>query len=329
MFRGGVSALWSLLAVVGVVTLPLVGQSVISTHSGLVHFFEGSVFLGGQPLEPHPGKFAAVPQGAELRTTQGRVEVLLTPGVFLRLGEGGAMRMIDNDLSHTRVELLAGSAVVDSAGSGPSTSVTLLYRDWSLRILDQGMYRIDADSARLWVLKGEVQVSAGVDQRRLSVEQGMYLRFAAVLVPDQSVDQPRDAFSAWADGRQQAIAADNAIASSTQDPASIPDPAMVSAPNSGNRFTLPIYAQLAAAGLSAGLIAHAYFSNSPRRSSALLPSTQYGFTRLLSDAPSHSARSNGIRAVGLWRPFSARVQFHLAVPEHLVSRVRSQGIARR
>jgi FecR protein len=329
MSRGGVSALWALLAFVSVPTLPLVGQSVISTHSGTVHFSEGAVYLGNEPLGSHLGRFPSVPKGAELRTAEGRAELLLTPTVFLRIDAKSAIRMLTNELSNTRIELLAGSAVVDSAGPSPGTSVTLLYRDWSLRILEQGMYRIDADSARLWVLNGKVQVSDGNDQRRLSVEQGMYLRFATVLVPDRSLDQPRDAFSTWVESRQQTIAADNAIAASTQDPASIPDPALVRASNSGNGFTLPSYAQVAVVGVSVGLISYAYFSTSQRRSSALLPSTQYGFARVVSDAPPRSTRSNGIWAVRLLMPLSARVPLRLPVPVRPVSRNRFLGGVRR
>ena len=37
------------------------GQSVISTRSGVVHFFEGSVYLEGEKLESHLGKFHAIP----------------------------------------------------------------------------------------------------------------------------------------------------------------------------------------------------------------------------------------------------------------------------
>src|ERR1700675_5152630 len=104
---------FSSLAAVIALALPAGAQSVISTHSGVIHFFEGAVYLGDQPLESHLGRFPSVPQGAELRTAEGRAEVLLTPGVFLRLGEQSAIRMVANDLADTQVELRAGSAIVD------------------------------------------------------------------------------------------------------------------------------------------------------------------------------------------------------------------------
>jgi hypothetical protein len=220
MFRSRVGALWSLV-VLTALTVPANCQSVISTHSGVVHFFEGSVYLGDQALESHPGKFATVPKGAELRTAQGRAEVLLTPGVFLRLREGSAIRMVDNDLSHTRVELLSGSAVVDSDEPSSGTSVSLLYKHWSVHFREQGVYRIDCEPPRLWVLQGEAEVSTDSHDTPVSVGTGMYMPFAAVLLPERAIDSPRDALSTWSEGRHRSISTDNAIAANIQDPASM------------------------------------------------------------------------------------------------------------
>src|SRR5246127_949458 len=220
MLRSRARALW-LLAVLTSLTVAADGQSVISTHSGVLHFFEGSVYLGEQPLESHPGKFAIVPKGAELRTAQGRAEVLLTPGVFLRLGEGSVMRMVDNDLSHTRVELQSGSAVVDSDEPSSATSVSLLYKHWSVRFREQSVYRIDCEPPRLWVLQGEAEVSTDSPDTPGSVGTGMYMPFAALLLPERAIDSPRDALSTWSEGRHQSISTDNAIAANIQDPASM------------------------------------------------------------------------------------------------------------
>ena len=87
--------------------------------------------------------------------------MLLTPGVFLRMGEHSAIRMVANDLADTQVELQAGSAIVDSAEPNPGTSVTLFYKDWSVHFLQKGVYRIDSNPPRLWVREGEAEVFAG------------------------------------------------------------------------------------------------------------------------------------------------------------------------
>lgn len=209
------------LAVIIVLALPLLGQAVIATRSGIVHFFEGNVYLGGQLLEFHPGSFPSIPQGAELRTAEGRAEVLLTPGAFIRIGERSAIRMVANQLSDTRVELLAGSAIVNSAEQNSGTSVTLVFKNWRLTFPQPGIYRIDSDPPHLRVLQGQAQISSGTDQAAILVGRGMDLPFASVLVPKPSTNPPNDALSSWAEGRQQSISADNAIAANIQDPASI------------------------------------------------------------------------------------------------------------
>jgi hypothetical protein len=212
---------FSTLAVVTVLALPADGQSVISTRSGVIHFFEGAVYLGEAPMEPHLGKYPRMAEGAELRTEQGRAEVLLTPGVFLRMGERSAIRLVGNDLADTRVQLLAGSAIVDSAEPSSGTSVTLIYKDWKVRFLQKGIYRIDSDPPRLSVRQGSAEVSAGATGAPVSVTWGMNLPLAAVLVPERSIDEPADGLANWAHGRSESISADNAItAQIDEDPAS-------------------------------------------------------------------------------------------------------------
>jgi len=261
------------LAVMSFLTLPAEGQSVISTRSGIIHFFEGSVYLNNQPLESHPGRFSSIPQGAELRTAEGRAEVLLTPSVFLRLGERTTIRMLANELSNTRVELVAGSAVVDAAEPVSGQSVTLIYKNWSVRFLEEGVYRIESDPPRLWVLQGKSEVSAAGHEQAQSVEQGMNLPLAPVLVPDRSIDPPRDTLSAWAEGRQQSISADNAIAANIQDPAS-----MVATDTGPDGFTYfpPLGLVAPQPGLSSSYLYGVLGSSQPGFNSLYLP----GYTSL-------------------------------------------------
>jgi hypothetical protein len=219
---------FSTLAMVTALALPAAGQSVISARSGVVHFFEGSVYLRDQPLEPHPGKFQMLAPGDELRTTQGSAELLLTPGVFLRMGQKSTIRMLANNLADTRVELLAGSAIVGSDEPNANTSVTLICRNWKVHFLQEGTYRIDSEPPRLWVDKGKAEVSAEGTAAPVSVEQGMNLPFAAVLVPERSVNEPADELSDWSKGRSESISADNAIAAKISD-----DPTTAGTPDLG------------------------------------------------------------------------------------------------
>src|SRR6476469_7474053 len=83
-------------------------QSVISAHSGLIHYVEGQVSLDGKQVEVKNASFPEVKENMELRTADGRAEVLLSPGAFLRLGENSAIRMVSNKLTDSRLEFLSG-----------------------------------------------------------------------------------------------------------------------------------------------------------------------------------------------------------------------------
>ncbi|MGD1095029.1 MAG: hypothetical protein ABSB35_23935 [Bryobacteraceae bacterium] len=211
----------SLLASVLALALPAGAQSVISAHSGVIYYFEGSVYLGDQRLEPHLGVFPSLPQGSQLRTADGRAEVLLTPGVFIRMGENSSIRMVSNRLADTQVELQSGSAIVDSGEPNSGTSVSLIYKDWKVHFLEKGVYRMDCDPPHLVVRQGHAEVFAKAGTQPVFVEHGMNLPFAGVLVPDRTDDRSLDALSDWSAGRGQSIVADNTItAQLDEDPAS-------------------------------------------------------------------------------------------------------------
>src|SRR5271165_7212513 len=89
------------------------GQSAISAHSGMIHYVEGKVLLEGQPVDPKFGEFPEVKNDQVLQTEEGRAEVLMTPGVFLRISENSSFRMLSNRLSDTAIEVLSGSTMFE------------------------------------------------------------------------------------------------------------------------------------------------------------------------------------------------------------------------
>src|SRR5258706_5131600 len=82
-------------------------QSVISAHSGVVHYVEGEVTIDGAAVHPKFAEFPDVKDGQVLATEEGRVEVLLTPGVLLRMAENSSVRMLSNALADTRIEVVS------------------------------------------------------------------------------------------------------------------------------------------------------------------------------------------------------------------------------
>jgi len=258
----------SKLAAFAAVLLPAGAQSVISTHSGVIHYFEGAVYLGDQSLQSHLGRFPTVPQGAELRTVDGRAEVLLTPGVFLRMGNRSAIRMVANDLADTQVELETGSVVLDSGEPNLNTSVTLIYQNWRVHFLQKGVYRIDVDPPHLWVSQGQAEVFSGINRQSVSVEQGMSLPFAGVLVPERASEQSKDALSEWSTGRGESITADNTITAQLDED--------LSAGTSGTGgFTYYPFLGLPLVGLSPLSSYNSYLPRQPGFSSIYLPGYTY------------------------------------------------------
>jgi hypothetical protein len=209
---------------------PASGQSVVSTHSGVIYFFEGSVFIEDQPLEQKFGRFPNIGEGRDLRTAQGRAEVLLTPGVFLRIGDNSAIRMLSNKLSDTQVALLGGSAILESKEAGTGSPVTLTYKNWQVRVPEPGVYRIDSEPPQLRVYKGKVEVSTeGVATPAVAVKEGETLPLQAILVAERPAEGGSDEFKNWAVNRSQAISADNAIAAEiVDDPSQIDNTGLAS-----------------------------------------------------------------------------------------------------
>lgn len=202
---------------------PAAAQSVLSTHAGVVHYFEGTVAIGGEALQQQFGRFPELAEGSELRTAEGRAELLLGPGVILRVAEDSAVKMVSNSLTDTRLELKSGTAILQSKDALPGNVVTISYKDWQVRAPAKGTFRIDASPARLRVYDGEIEVRAAQDAP-VTVKAGQTLPLAAVLVPDQTLGPPGDVFNSWAFDRSEAIAADNATAAQiVDDPALYPD----------------------------------------------------------------------------------------------------------
>ncbi len=146
------------------------GTSGASVIPGTLNYVEGSVALNGQTLTSQAIGKATVGENQVLSTAQGKAEILLTPGVFLRLGDNSAVRMLLPNLTDTRVALLNGEATVE---------VTELFKENHLQIgvgstmttlVKQGLYEFNADHPHLAVYDGEASVLIG--DRQVKVKKG-------------------------------------------------------------------------------------------------------------------------------------------------------------
>jgi hypothetical protein len=199
-------------ALAPVLSVPAWSQSVISVYSGVIHLAEGSVFLDNRPVEQKPGRFEEIKPGSELRLEDGRAEVLLTPGVFLRMGEGSAIRMVSNVLADTRVDLLHGPAIIDAAEPSPQTSVTVISGDAQIRVHKAGRYRFNSNPPELRVSDGDAEVTIG-SGKPFGVNNGHLLDLASGTIMHSS--PLADDLDNWDRDRSEAIARGNLAGSQT------------------------------------------------------------------------------------------------------------------
>jgi len=140
------------------------GQKAISAKAGLIHLAEGDVFLNDAPVALKATDLTDIKKGQVLRTAEGRAEVLLAPGSFLRLPENSAIRMDANFIEDVRVEVLSGDALVEIVEILDNCSLTLTMKGASLTVVKPGLYRLSEDPLRMQVYEGEAAVQAGSQQ---------------------------------------------------------------------------------------------------------------------------------------------------------------------
>jgi hypothetical protein len=188
-------------------------QYVISAHSGVVQYVEGRAYLNNQVVDPKFGQFPDIKEQQEFRTEEGRAEILLTPGVFLRLGENSSLRMLSNRLTDTRVEVLSGSAIVECDDVPKDNSIQLVYKGNTMSLAKKGLYRIDTEPARFRVYDGEAIVKA--DSEPITLKSGKQMDLDQALTAQNFDRNDQDELYRWSDRRAGYIAQANVASASS------------------------------------------------------------------------------------------------------------------
>ena len=205
------------LAVALVLTSGAWAQSVISAHSGTIHYKEGQVELDGQPIQQDTGKgqFGEVKTGQTLTVKDGQAEILLTPGVFLRVAENSSFLMVSNKLADTRIQILSGSVMAEVGELLQDNAITLKSQGSEIALTKKGLYRIDSDPARLRVYDGEARVTSP-SQEVLIARKGHEVALGGEKLEAKNFDvKQTDAFYNWCARRDEYVAEANIYAAKT------------------------------------------------------------------------------------------------------------------
>lgn len=182
-------------------------QYVISAHSGVVQYVEGTAYLNDNPVQPKAGQFPDIKENQVFRTEQGMAEVLLTPGVFLRLAENSSIRMVSNKLSDTRVEVVSGSAMVECDDLAKDNAIMLLYKGNSMLLVKHGLYRVDAAQGVFKVYDGEAIVKG--ESGQVTLHKGKQTLLNGVLMAENFDVKSDDELYRWSDRRSGYLAKAN------------------------------------------------------------------------------------------------------------------------
>ena len=102
--------------------------------------------------------------GDRVRTAfDGRVEILLNPGSYLRLGGDSEVELSNNTLENLEVRLLRGTAIVEATGADDlDLNINISTPHAKIAIVRQGLYRLNVvpeNATELIVRKGRVILS--------------------------------------------------------------------------------------------------------------------------------------------------------------------------
>ena len=152
--------------------------------------------------------------GDRVRTANdGRVEILLNPGSYLRVGGDSEVELSNNTLDNLELRLLRGTAIVEATGAdGLELNINISTPHTKLAIVRQGLYRLNVvpnDATELIVRKGRVILS----DSHTKVKGGNKVVFSATNVTvakltneEKKVQEPVDN---WSKERAETLAKAN------------------------------------------------------------------------------------------------------------------------
>jgi hypothetical protein len=160
MKGSGRTAVRALLVVLVAATMAA-AKGTTTPVPGTLNYVEGQVMLDGRNISAKSAGSEVLGVNQLLDTGRGKAELLLTPGVFLRVGDNSELRMISPGLADTSVGLVKGSAIVEAAELFKENDLSVVVDGSTTRIEKNGLYDFSADQAAVSVLDGKATVYEG------------------------------------------------------------------------------------------------------------------------------------------------------------------------
>ncbi len=154
--------------------------------------------------------------GDRVRTApDGRVEILLNPGSYLRMGGDSEVELANNSLANLELRLLRGTAIVEATGmEDTQMQINISTPHAKLAIDKQGLYRLNVvpdDATELIVRKGRVILG----DSNTKVKGGCKVTFSATavsvakLTDEEKKHEKEVAIELWSKQRAETLAKAN------------------------------------------------------------------------------------------------------------------------
>lgn len=137
---------------------------------GTLNYVEGQVAIDDQAVDAKSVGSAILQPGQSLSTNNGKAEVLLTPGVFLRLDDQSSARMVSTSLTSTGVSLDQGRALVEVSEIHHENNLRVTADGFTTQVVKTGLYDFDAARAQVRVFSGKAVVFDG--DRKVKLDGG-------------------------------------------------------------------------------------------------------------------------------------------------------------
>jgi hypothetical protein len=178
----------------------------ISARPGSVNYFEGKVRLNQQALDRGMAGKTFLNANDTLGTSDGKAEILLTPGVFLRIGDDSEIRMSSLSLINVQIELLNGEAMIEADQLTKDTNLQVRIQGSAAVIRKPGLYRFIAGrQSSVAVISGKVQLSA--NGKPIEAGRGQEILIGELLKKDRFDSKREDDLYAWSNERSEYEAA--------------------------------------------------------------------------------------------------------------------------
>lgn len=180
--------------------------------AGYVNVVEGEAFLNGKSLVLEPQDIVHLRDGQRLETGKGLVEMMITPGSYIRVGPDSTIEMIDAGLLSAEFRVIQGVAMVDLNELIEQDAV-IVHVGQEGRVVPRsnGVFRLDAAEhgpGRVRVLDGKASVSFAGEETKLKKGREMGLAQGAAPVKISSGPDALDEWQAQRHRELQPLAAE-------------------------------------------------------------------------------------------------------------------------